>query len=82
MLPHTEQVCFVKTQTFGIVRKVYVDIKDLEKIDYSEAKCKQVFVMNSLDKDFIWRDAVSKEEFVFGRYGTWGKEALEHRLLN
>jgi hypothetical protein len=33
LLPHTEQVVFHKAGLFGNVRRVYVNIKNLEKID-------------------------------------------------
>jgi hypothetical protein len=32
LLPHTEQVVFHKGDLFGNVRRIYVDIKNLEKI--------------------------------------------------
>jgi hypothetical protein len=35
LLPHTEQVVFHKVDFFGSVRRIYVDIKNLEKIDAS-----------------------------------------------
>jgi hypothetical protein len=33
LLPHTEQVVFHKTTLFGKIRRIYVDIKNLEKIE-------------------------------------------------
>lgn len=33
LLPHTEQVVFHKVGLFGSIRRIYVDIKNLEKID-------------------------------------------------
>ena len=33
LLPHTEQVVFHKASLFGKVRRIYVDIKNLEKIE-------------------------------------------------
>lgn len=33
LLPHTEQIVFHKASLFGNVRRIYVDIKNLEKID-------------------------------------------------
>lgn len=33
LLPHTEQVVFHKVGFFGSIRRIYVDIKNLEKID-------------------------------------------------
>ena len=35
LLPHTEQVVFHKGDFFGKVRRIFVDIKNLEKIDSS-----------------------------------------------
>ena len=33
LLPHTEQVVFHKAGFFGNVKRIYVDIKNLEKIE-------------------------------------------------
>ncbi len=33
LLPHTEQVVFHKVGYFGNIKRVYVDIHNLEKID-------------------------------------------------
>lgn len=33
LLPHSEQVVFHKSNLFGSVRRVYVDIKNLEKVE-------------------------------------------------
>jgi len=35
LLPHTEQVVFHKVGLYGKVRRIYVDIKNLEKIDHT-----------------------------------------------
>ena len=32
LLPHTEQVVFHKARLFGKVKRIYVDIKNLEKV--------------------------------------------------
>ena len=64
------------------MRKVYVDIKNLEKIDSSVAGYDKLYAFNRFDRDFIWRDNETKEVFVFANYGLWGKEALEHPLMN
>ena len=34
------------------------------------------------DRDFIWRDAHTKEVFMFDLYGYWNEETLKHPLLN
>lgn len=33
LLPHTEQIVFHKVGVFGSIRRIYVDIKNLEKIE-------------------------------------------------
>lgn len=33
LLPHTEQVCFHKVTMFGEVERIYVDIRNLERIE-------------------------------------------------
>ena len=43
LLPHTEQVVFHKTNLFGDVRRHYVDIANLEKIDASEVPSSLLF---------------------------------------
>ena len=41
LLPHTEQVVFHKGGFFGNVRRIYVDIKNLEKADYEVVNSKK-----------------------------------------
>lgn len=43
LLPHTEQIVFHKVGFFGGVRRMYVDIKNLEKIDASLVPSKPHF---------------------------------------
>lgn len=40
LLPHTEQIVFHKANYFGKVHRIYVDIKNLEKIDASTVPSK------------------------------------------
>lgn len=40
LLPHTEQIVFHKGSYFGKVQRIYVDIKNLEKIDASTVPSK------------------------------------------
>lgn len=42
LLPHTEQVVFHKSWFFGKVKRSYVDIKNLEKIDAEQGTSKIV----------------------------------------
>ena len=38
LLPHTEQIVFQKTGLLGVVRRIVVDIKNLEKVDAEVVK--------------------------------------------
>jgi glycyl-tRNA synthetase beta subunit len=40
LLPHTEQIVFHKASFFGTVRRIYVDIKNLEKVEASTVASK------------------------------------------
>ena len=53
LLPHTEQVVFHKADFFGKVKRIYVDIKNLEKIDAEIANVlnlRSIWVHNSCGK--------------------------------
>ena len=80
--PHTEQVVFHKADWYGQVKRVHVDIKNLEKINADILPGNQLWKINMFDEDLIFRCAESKEVFVFDRYGLWNKDALEHPLLH
>ena len=81
LLPHTEQVVFHKTSFFGGVVRHIVDIRNLEKIDAEQVGTPIMWMINTFDPDLIFRDADSKEIFVFDKNGHWNAEALEHKLL-
>jgi len=49
LLPHTEQVVFHKADFFGNVRRVLVDIKDLEKIEADIVPSKMLWAVNMFD---------------------------------
>jgi hypothetical protein len=44
LLPHTEQVVFHKAGLFGNIRRIYVDVKNLEKIDASIVPSNPYFI--------------------------------------
>ena len=81
LLPHTEQVVFHKTQFFGVLRRVYVDIKNLEKVDPELVLSPFLFQSNAFDPNLVFRDQETKEIFVFDSNGIWNEEALKHKLL-
>jgi hypothetical protein len=49
LLPHTEQVVFHKGDMFGNVRRVIVDIKNLEKIEADIVPSKMLWASNFFD---------------------------------
>jgi hypothetical protein len=49
LLPHTEQVAFHKVDHFGNVRRVLVDIKNLEKIEADIVPSKMLWAVNMFD---------------------------------
>jgi hypothetical protein len=81
LLPHSEQVVFHKTALFGKVRRIFVDIKNLEKVDHQHVPSQFMWAINKFDQNMVFRDMESKELFVFDRDGIWGEEALNHKLL-
>ena len=82
LLPHTEQVILHKVTLFGTIERHIVDIRNLEKIDSSAVASPLMWQINMFDPDLCFRDADSKEMFVFDKDGFWNKEALEHPLLH
>lgn len=81
LLPHTEQVVFHKGDFFGNVRRIIVDIKNLEKIDADIIPAKMLFAVNMFDSNLVFRDMETKEVFVFDGNGIWNEDALKNKLL-
>lgn len=81
LLPHTEQVVFHKADNFGNVRRIIVDIKNLEKIDADIVPSKMLWAVNMFDQNLVFRDMETKEVFVFDSNGIWNEDALKHKLL-
>jgi hypothetical protein len=81
LLPHTEQVVFHKGDFFGNVRRVIVDVKNLEKIDADVVPNKMMWAVNMFDQNLVFRDMETKEVFVFDANGIWNEDTLKHKLL-
>ena len=81
LLPHTEQVAFHKVDLFGNVRRILVDIKNLEKIDADIVPSKKLWAVNMIDQNLVFRDMETKEVFVFDGNGIWNEDTLKHKLL-
>lgn len=81
LLPHTEQVVFHKGDFYGNVRRIIVDIKNLEKIEADLVPSKMLWGVNMFDQNLVFRDMETKEIFVFDANGIWNDDALKHKLL-
>lgn len=81
LLPHTEQVVFHKADFYGGIRRIIVDIKNLEKIDADIVPSKILWGINMFDQNMVFRDMETKEVFVFDANGIWNEDALTHKLL-
>jgi hypothetical protein len=81
LMPHTEQVVFLKGKHFGALKQVVVDIRNLEKIEMDAFPSAYLVNMRTLDTNMIFRDMETKEIFVFDSNGLWNEETLKHRLL-
>jgi hypothetical protein len=71
LMPHTEQVTFLKADFFGNTRQIIVDIHNLEKIETDQCPNQLMFMMKVFDNNMIFRDMESKEIFVFHSEGMW-----------
>lgn len=67
LLPHTEQVVFHKSFLFGLVHKVIVDIKNLEKVEAEAVPNKLMWTGNIFDNNLVFSDSESAEVFVFDK---------------
>lgn len=82
LLPHTEQVVFHKATFFGKIRRIIVDIKNLEKIEPEVVPSAVLWTINFFDSNLVFRDMESKEIFVFDANGIWNEDCLKHKLLH
>ena len=71
LLPHTEQVVFHKVTMFGEMVRIYVDIKNLEKIVAEECGTPLLWDMNLFDDKMVFRCTESDQKFVFDKQGVW-----------
>jgi hypothetical protein len=72
LLPHTEQVVFMKGGFFGQPNKYIVDIKNLKKVEPSSVPHSFTLWNNPVaDKRMVWKDISSGECFVLDTYGFW-----------
>ena len=81
LLPHTEQVVFHKADLFGRVKRIIVDIKNLEKVEAEIVPSKMLWAVNMFDTNMVFRDMETREVFVFDLNGIWNEDTLKHKLL-
>jgi hypothetical protein len=55
LLPHTEQVVFHKASLFGEIDRIYVDIRNLEKIEADRVPSTLMWDSNTFDPNLIFR---------------------------
>ena len=67
LLPHTEQVVFHKVALNGDIRRIFVNIKNLEKIDASQVPSPLMWDQSVFDSQMVFRDSESLEIFVFDK---------------
>lgn len=83
LLPHTEEVVFTKSTFFGETVQSLVNIRDLQKVGPDAVQAGEfLFRHNTYDPNFVWRDNLTGEIFVFDSDGIWNKEGIDHPLLN
>ena len=71
LLPHTEQVVFHKASPFGELVRVFVDIKNLEKIDAEDCGVPLIWDINFYDSHMCFRCTESGQKFIFDKNGIW-----------
>ena len=81
LLPHTEQIVFVKIGHFGTLKRSLVNVKDLQRVDLETLPKVVTFGFNRNDSRMVFQDMTSGEFFLFGREGTWNETTLAHKLL-
>jgi len=81
LLPHTEEIMFLKAGLFGVVKHETVKIKDLEKINADVVPGVLIWRYDNLDTKLVFRDMKSRHIFIFDKGGFWSKDGIEHKLL-
>jgi len=71
LLPHSEQVVFHKVHLFGELSRVYVDIRNLEKINAEDCGTPLLWDVNMFDSNMVFRCTESNQKFVFDKAGIW-----------
>jgi len=83
LLPHTEQVMFIKSSIFGDPIKYIVDLKDLKKINYKEVpNAGFMWAFRAPDRDMVWKDERSGEIFIMDVAGLWNESGINHPLIS
>ena len=81
-----EQLILQKVSFFGQIQTVRVPITEMHQVSFQEAKkgTEAVWRTNrdDVNRDLIFRDSRTNEEFHFDENGLWNPEGLNHKLLN
>ena len=88
LIPETEQLHILKLGFMGLPYSRVIDIKNLEKIDFTlDDSYAYRWIKSSIwapreNRQLVYRNIDTREIFTFAHRGTWNKEGLEHELLN
>ena len=83
LLPHSEQVQFIKSGRLGTTKKFLVDLKHLQKININEIEDTWItFNLNHFDHHLCFKDTNSGEVFIMDTMGFWSKKGINHPLIN
>ncbi|CAG9319589.1 unnamed protein product [Blepharisma stoltei] len=83
LLPDFEAIHVQKVGAFGFTRSEIVPIKNLVKSKLEHSKYDYYHrLMAGFDRDMMFKDAESGEEYNFEVSGTWVDENLKHPLIN
>lgn len=82
LLPHLEAVLMHKVGYFGLARTELVPIKNLQRIKPQDSMFSYYQTwLGGFNREVMFRDAETKQEYAFEVNGTWVEENLKHELI-
>jgi hypothetical protein len=82
LLPHLESILVQKVGFFGLSRTELVPIQNLQRIKPAESAFTYYHQwLGGFNRDVMFRDVETKQEYVFEVNGTWVEENIKHPLI-
>lgn len=82
LLPHLEAVLMHKVGYFGLARTELVPIKNLQRMKPQESAFGYYQTwLGGFNRQVMFRDVETKQEYAFEVNGTWVEENLKHELI-